>query len=808
MPDNSSTRTPLVIDGDLRTITVPTDYVFGVYNDKDVLAVPFVCPRYMDDIDLSGLSIRINFTNSTGTSSYYDVPTADKTINTDTIEFTWLLGSAVFTGSGKVTFSVCLRNVEENGLITREFNTTLASAKVLEGLEVENQNDPAQYSILTALQSIADSVNSSIESADEYAEQLKNYVGSPLVANTSTDMVDVSRIYVYTGNETGYSNGHWYYYNNAAWHDGGNYNAVANGIYPDLTAGNVLLGRTQSDSAPYLLRKTGNRLNKVGYSCYETIVGASVGWNQQIYAGDFSVTDAWATLAGTTMTISGNECVMEITANYGGIQTKANGVEVAKRPRIIEGHKYFISATLKASNSRSNSVGFGLSDYASQYPIRKTFSVGTAYSEYVFIGNASATVEQENVRFMLFDTKGATSNFTLSAKAMMVVDLTALLGSSIADYIYSLETSTAGSGIAKLREWGFCNGYAEYDAGSIESVEVTDKVVRGFNQWDEEVESGIINPTTGEAQANSNVIRAKNYINCLPNTTYYVKSPSPMNICFYDANKSFISGLNGATSNVERTTPVNCYYIRFSIGSVYGTTYNNDICINLSSDRNGEYEPYTMQSYSFADLTLRGVPKLTDGKLYYDGDTYEADGTVTRKYGVVDLGSLYWTYANGRFTAAGIDNPSITDAKQYGNTVIANVICAVYTTASRESLADKQLSMHYSGQNYINVMDSGYSDASTFKTAMSGVYLVYELATPTTETSTPFTSPQVCYPDGTEEFITETPVPVGHSTDYPYDMKSISEKLVDIPDVPSTNGTYVLKATRTASGLTYTWVTG
>ena len=40
-------------------------------------------------------------------------------------------------------------------------------------------------------------------------------------------MTDKSRIYVYTGSQSGYNNGHWYYWNGSAWTDGGVYNAVA-----------------------------------------------------------------------------------------------------------------------------------------------------------------------------------------------------------------------------------------------------------------------------------------------------------------------------------------------------------------------------------------------------------------------------------------------------------------------------------------------------------------------------------------------------------------------------------------------------
>lgn len=56
---------------------------------------------------------------------------------------------------------------------------------------------------------------------------LQGAVGSPLVAATAAAMTDTSKIYVYTGSETGYTNGNWYYYNGTAWTSGGVYNAVA-----------------------------------------------------------------------------------------------------------------------------------------------------------------------------------------------------------------------------------------------------------------------------------------------------------------------------------------------------------------------------------------------------------------------------------------------------------------------------------------------------------------------------------------------------------------------------------------------------
>lgn len=64
-------------------------------------------------------------------------------------------------------------------------------------------------------------------------EHIRDLVGSPLKADTVSEMTDDTKIYIYTGSETGYTAGHWYYYNGSSWTDGGVYNSA--GINTDKT---------------------------------------------------------------------------------------------------------------------------------------------------------------------------------------------------------------------------------------------------------------------------------------------------------------------------------------------------------------------------------------------------------------------------------------------------------------------------------------------------------------------------------------------------------------------------------------------
>lgn len=52
-------------------------------------------------------------------------------------------------------------------------------------------------------------------------------LGAPFSASTASSMTDKTRIYVYTGDESGYTKGNWYYWDGSAWVSGGVYNSTA-----------------------------------------------------------------------------------------------------------------------------------------------------------------------------------------------------------------------------------------------------------------------------------------------------------------------------------------------------------------------------------------------------------------------------------------------------------------------------------------------------------------------------------------------------------------------------------------------------
>ena len=546
------------------------------------------------------------------------------------------------------------------------------------------------------------------------------------------------------------------------------------GSYATLTAGNAeqLVSTVGiEDKVPYNFRTSGGSVD-IGNREKENVIGGTIAWNQQIQNGNFASSSGWSSTQGATGSISvaNNECALTCVSD--------GNVSIRQFFAMVAGHKYLIFGMVKGNSSRSFFFQIG--------NVYKTFSISDTYNDY-YIMLAPTNEASGKATYSGYVT-GVTGD-VIYYKYYNVIDLTQMFGSTIADYIYTLETTNAGSGVAWFRKL-FPKSYYAYNAGTLMSVKTSGHQMTGFNQWDEECESGYIDISNGNEIVDATKIRMKNYVHVLPNTTYYKKSSLPFWNVYFDANKNYI-GYGNSAVNTTFTTPSNCYYIRSGFETAYGTTYKHDTCINLSWDgeRNGEYEPYELYSYPLDDIELRGLPKLdANNTLYYDGDVYQADGTVTRKYGIVDLGTLTWN-----LTGSGNFQTEISGMKE-GTASKQICIMPIYSYDKTASSTDKT----YWNTGYVYVRDTSIATAAAFKTAMSGVYLVYELATQTEESATPYQENQVVNDFGTEEYVDtrDVPIPVGHDTLYQQNLRA---KLEMAPNSPGSNGDYVLRHTNGAN---------
>ena len=518
------------------------------------------------------------------------------------------------------------------------------------------------------------------------------------------------------------------------------------------------------DKIPYNFRRSLD----VGSLEEDKLVGGTVAFNQLVEHGDFDATTGWNAVRGS-LSVSGN--VGTLSVSEVAISTVCN--RIRRTISFINTHKYFVSYDVKVSKAVTiSSEATSNSGNAWEGILSEVSVSANTWTRYEKI-KLSSTTASCYFGIGANNTSGAglTTSDTLQFRNVNLIDLTQMFGSTIADYIYSLEQATKGAGVAYFRNL-FPNSYYAYNAGQLMSVKTSKHITVGFNQWDEEWESGAYNTYgasgTGAKINASGYTRTKNFIPAFPNTTYHMHRPHSGNqlyIGFYDVDKNWLGySSEGVVWNlieqeINFTTSANTHYMVFyDLGDIAGT------CLNLSdTSLNGTYKPYQANSYQLAsNLELRGLFKLdANNSLYCDGDIYESSGKVTRKYGIVDLGSLSWTYDS---------NDNYFYSSQPTNILRGgtNNICSQYIFNGNPVSSMPDYSYKINASGYVIVVDSRYTDAPTFKTAMSGVYLIYELATPTTETSDPYINPQSVDSYGTEEYVDnrEVAIPVGHETKY------------------------------------------
>ena len=120
-------------------------------------------------------------------------------------------------------------------------------------------------------------------------------------------------------------------------------------------------------------------------------------------------------------------------------------------------------------------------------------------------------------------------------------------------------------------------------------------------------------------------------------------------------------------------------------------------------------------------LTIFGKSEVVDGTIKSAGEGYA----------VVDLGTLNWSQNTNDEPFFYTNNIS-NIIKSTPNNQIANLLIDKYTATSRDILVsgtiNNAIAINYNG--IIQIRDTAYTDATAFKSAMSGVILCYQLADP------------------------------------------------------------------------------
>ena len=251
-------------------------------------------------------------------------------------------------------------------------------------------------------------------------------------------------------------------------------------------------------------------------------------------------------------------------------------------------------------------------------------------------------------------------------------------------------------------------------------------------------------------------------IPCKASTSYTVSADAKatrwQGFVWYDSNGDFISTDN-LNSNVNigltKTSPSNAAYLIFNIAGYPGTNDTiapSDVTYFQLEEGSSStaYAPYSNicpisgwtqvnVNHSDADMTNPTTITIDLGQTVYGGKLDVLSGVLTVDRAMVDLGAKNW-YPS---TAAGRTRfrTSITDIERISSpNVRASLLCSNYPTktANQTYQGTTGVSLQQNEADiYIYDPQMESMTGGEFKSAMSGVQLVYKLATPQTYQLTP-----------------------------------------------------------------------
>ena len=198
-----------------------------VAGEKNSQYIRIKMPRYWDGIDISEMNIGIIYDLNNG--EYFGTTqaiSAERT--TDSIRFGWVVPGDACAVKGTLLFVIIVKGT--NYILKTQIAETPVVKSLSEDGDIPEPTREIWYeNFRVRVETAVSDAENAISEAKIILEQARSFVGSPLVAETAAAMVDTERIYVYTGSESGYTSGNWYYYNTgtSAWTSGGVYNAVA-----------------------------------------------------------------------------------------------------------------------------------------------------------------------------------------------------------------------------------------------------------------------------------------------------------------------------------------------------------------------------------------------------------------------------------------------------------------------------------------------------------------------------------------------------------------------------------------------------
>lgn len=463
--------------------------------------------------------------------------------------------------------------------------------------------------------------------------------------------------------------------------------ATEEGYYPKMRVGysDNLTGRGEAEDAMFTYRPTDGATSvESGVATIKRIKGNSVVWNQKLKnALDQTGENGWRARNGVE-NVSFNNTTIKI--NF----ASANDLNpcIVQKVNIIAGHKYYLKATVDATNVSSGtygSLGFANSLYLTDridlvwWDGGNTYSYNTIYTpteNRSYVGAATFSYTVDTGDYLII------SDFQL-------FDLTQMFGAGN-------EPSTEEEFKTLYRD-----AYYEYNDGTLQGLSCYGIETVGFNQYNGE------------------------YAQVISGEEYYLQGT-------FDTI-GFASTIGGEVETI--TVPTDKLYTPTQNGYIYAT--GTDICINLSHTgyRNGEYEKYNKKTFNFplSEIT-NGEPLRKAGSVF---DEINNESYIQR-VGVVDLGSLRWSWVASSEIFVCYFMPEDFKYTNEPAARLDGLFCAPYPidtiTPVGANMTDKTMKRN---EGWFYIKDTSYDETLTeeeitavFKADMSGVLLNYELAEP------------------------------------------------------------------------------
>lgn len=191
--------------------------------DHKVAVWRFRIPKTLNSIDMTGYAWWFVYVNAKG-EKYSEPLTLTNSVDEPDLYSVadYELDYGVTYNPGSFSFALEAIDADTSGNILHEWHTktyTNAVTSTLQGNQAEFAETESDV-ISALIVQIQRKVNGLVGGA------------TPLAVQTVAEMTDTYKVYLYTGTETGYTAGHWYYWNGTAWTDGGVY---ASGVVIDPT---------------------------------------------------------------------------------------------------------------------------------------------------------------------------------------------------------------------------------------------------------------------------------------------------------------------------------------------------------------------------------------------------------------------------------------------------------------------------------------------------------------------------------------------------------------------------------------------